>query len=243
MNFNGSKMENSLVSATQEEMNNLSVIEELKGVFQEESVNYGKLNVVLGYHFNTRHPSEESVKYTRYLLLQNSSKSAQIAFSVSEYIEGEKEYSLVSHLINEEKDDGTKVLTQSILKEQQLVVEEVSLDIESYERKFEISEIIEDEHFIPFEMPISATAWGGPDFCVIGYEHCGPGCGIGLNRGGGTPVNGTDVCCRGHDACYANFGADDPCCDNEFLICLQSESSATAVGARAYFSSNASNCV
>lgn len=75
------------------------------------------------------------------------------------------------------------------------------------------------------------------------YEHCGPGCGVGLPEGGGTPINGTDTCCQGHDTCWANFDDNDPCCDNELLICLQRETSATAVVARAYFSSNAANCV
>ena len=46
------------------------------------------------------------------------------------------------------------------------------------------------------------TTQGWPSwlpFCLPGgYRHCGPGCGDGLAKGGGTPINPTDSCCRGH---------------------------------------------
>ncbi|WP_341302192.1 hypothetical protein MHB44_07400 [Lysinibacillus sp. FSL H8-0500] len=59
-------------------------------------------------------------------------------------------------------------------------------------------------------------------FCLAGgYKHCGPGCGDGLSKGGGTPINSIDACCRAHDRCWSAFGNGDACCDKALVDCTQ----------------------
>lgn len=83
-------------------------------------------------------------------------------------------------------------------------------------------------------------------FCLAGgYRHCGPGCGDGLARGGGTPINAIDSCCRGHDRCWANFGNGDACCDKILVDCAKANRSAGSVASDMivlYFSGNAKKC-
>ncbi|KAB2477776.1 hypothetical protein [Bacillus cereus] len=72
----------------------------------------------------------------------------------------------------------------------------------------------------------------GIEFCLAGYNHCGPGCGDGMSRGG-TPRNRIDSCCRTHDRCWSNFGAWDPCCDKDLLRCVVQNQSVDPVAATA----------
>ncbi|MBJ8073041.1 hypothetical protein [Bacillus mycoides] len=79
------------------------------------------------------------------------------------------------------------------------------------------------------------------EFCLPFYNHCGPGCGDGMQRGGAV-VNRLDSCCRTHDRCWANFGRWDACCDRDVCRCVQQNQSvdpaaATAIHATFYFNS------
>ncbi|MFD5172765.1 hypothetical protein ACFVV6_29775 [Bacillus mycoides] len=82
-------------------------------------------------------------------------------------------------------------------------------------------------------------------FCLDPYKHCGPGCGDGMGKGGGTPINRLDSCCRSHDRCWSNFGAWDPCCDRDVVRCAQQNWSVdpvTAAAVQAAFLYNSKKC-
>ncbi|MBJ7950107.1 hypothetical protein [Bacillus cereus group sp. N24] len=104
-------------------------------------------------------------------------------------------------------------------------------------------EVIDNKEFTPFST-VKEEGWG-ISFCLAGgYNHCGPGCGDGMSRGG-TPINGVDSCCRSHDRCWSNFGQDDACCDKTLVNCVKSARSSGPVAADlivGYFSWNARNC-
>ncbi|OSX89546.1 hypothetical protein S2E19_04506 [Bacillus mycoides] len=52
------------------------------------------------------------------------------------------------------------------------------------------------------------------------YNHCGKGCG-----GESKPViNTLDSCCRNHDRCYNNFGANNCGCDRDLSVCANNAS-------------------
>ncbi|GAA0464279.1 hypothetical protein [Alkalibacillus silvisoli] len=88
---------------------------------------------------------------------------------------------------------------------------------------------------------VEANSWY--EFCAPGgYQHCGAGCGYNLEDGGGPPINSTDLCCVGHDQCWAAHGSWDPCCDKSFLDCLSGIYTATAIAARAAFTVNSLRC-
>ena len=91
------------------------------------------------------------------------------------------------------------------------------------------------------DIKIMPLNWGGPNFCVQGYNHCGPGCGDGLPKGGGAMVNATDSCCRSHDRCYKN-NLGVACCDKELVNCVSKHTTLTAAGIRSYFGASAKRC-
>ncbi|MBE2922894.1 hypothetical protein HPJ93_14680 [Anoxybacillus flavithermus] len=81
--------------------------------------------------------------------------------------------------------------------------------------------------------------------CAGTYRHCGPGCGDGMSKGGGTPINAIDSCCRAHDRCYANFGWGDDCCDKELVDCVTRNKSVdycAYIDIVAWFGGDADNC-
>jgi len=114
--------------------------------------------------------------------------------------------------------------------------------LELFEQKVN-EDLIENQDFVPFSK-ITAQDWGIP-FCLVGYKHCGPGCGDGLSTGGGTPTNAVDNCCRAHDRCWANFGTKDPCCDKVLVECAKANSYAGTNAAGlivGWFTANANRC-
>lgn len=64
-------------------------------------------------------------------------------------------------------------------------------------------------------------AYNWPDGCYPGYKHCGKNCGDKGLYGGGTPKNPYDTCCRTHDRCWDNFGANDCGCDCRLIECAK----------------------
>ncbi|MCM3358145.1 hypothetical protein [Psychrobacillus sp. MER TA 171] len=114
--------------------------------------------------------------------------------------------------------------------------------LELFEKKIN-DKLIENNDFVPFSSFIEQD-WGIP-FCLIGYNHCGPGCGDGLTYGGGIPANGVDNCCRAHDRCWSSFGNGDPCCDKILVDCAKanSYSGTNAAGLIVgWFTTNANRC-
>lgn len=90
---------------------------------------------------------------------------------------------------------------------------------------------------------ITPLAWY--DGCAPGgYKHCGSNCGDEGKYGGGTPINATDTCCRGHDRCWSKFGKNDACCDKELLNCMARAGDGPIVKAiaDAWFGGNAKKC-
>ncbi|MFS0878233.1 hypothetical protein [Solibacillus isronensis] len=242
MNYNGAKMKSALITKTLEDLYNLPAFAKVKNDFKRNGVNPEDLNVALGYQFNT-FPEQEEVKYTRYVQLHNNQNTAQIVFSVTEPIKGQKEYTLISNFKKEEKQNGNIVVAQNVLRDKEVIEKELLFDTENYNQLFEETHVEEDINFAAFEEPIKAQwSFSGCAPGIPHYEHCGPGCGIGLTYGGGTPINSTDTCCRGHDACWKMFGNGDACCDKEFLKCLEGKTTVTADIAQAWFSSNAKKC-
>lgn len=64
------------------------------------------------------------------------------------------------------------------------------------------------------------------DVCMPGgYLHCGKGCGDYGPKGGGTPINPVDSCCRAHDRCWNTFGDWDCKCDRILIDCAKQYSS------------------
>ncbi|GLY12629.1 hypothetical protein [Pseudobacillus badius] len=75
---------------------------------------------------------------------------------------------------------------------------------------------------------VEAQYWG-PSFCLLEckgiYRHCGPGCGDYSSKGGGTPINSIDGCCKIHDTCYHKKQASKGCCDKRLLNCVSTHKS------------------
>lgn len=68
-------------------------------------------------------------------------------------------------------------------------------------------------------------AWPGGPLFPLYYNWCGASC------GSGTPVNGTDTCCRTHDYCYGSFSTyPNRCsCDQTMMTCTAGKSGAAAL--------------
>lgn len=71
-----------------------------------------------------------------------------------------------------------------------------------------------DEELLSIQAP-----W---DICMPGgYRHCGSDCGDKGSKGGGTPINPIDTCCRSHDRCWERYGRWDCQCDRNLINCAR----------------------
>ncbi|MBB4823176.1 hypothetical protein HNO89_000394 [Sporosarcina luteola] len=83
--------------------------------------------------------------------------------------------------------------------------------------------ILTEDRVIPLDIDENKVTTSA-SFCLAGgYKHCGPDCGDNGSKGGGTPINSLDLCCRTHDRCYANFGMYDCECDKRVVACAMAQ--------------------
>ncbi|HEF1906408.1 TPA: hypothetical protein R9Y97_005840 [Bacillus cereus] len=104
-------------------------------------------------------------------------------------------------------------------------------------------ELIDNKEFKPLST-VKEEGWGIP-FCMIGYNHCGPGCGDDKTFGGGPTTNAIDSCCRSHDRCWDNFGENDACCDRKLVDCARANRGAGSAACDlivTWFTYNANKC-
>ncbi|MFC5557747.1 hypothetical protein ACFPN4_01210 [Ureibacillus thermophilus] len=123
-------------------------------------------------------------------------------------------------------------------EQDEIIKEQNETDLEKFQFTKEDIVVSDDE-----ADRIGTQAWWTADGCLPGgYQHCGGNCGYGLDHGGGSPINSTDVCCIAHDRCYSVFGDGDNCCDKELVSCVSGHDTWAAVGIRAFFGPQALFC-
>lgn len=114
----------------------------------------------------------------------------------------EDEKHVVTYFNNEDADEETqKMVLYADKSDKELKVYVMSVD-----------------KTIPLELDENVTP-AAVSFCLAGYKHCGPDCGDQGSKGGGTPVNDLDICCRTHDRCWKNFGKYNCDCDRTVVAC------------------------
>lgn len=135
---------------------------------------------------------------------------------------------------------GKKVLTYVFEEGKLLLDNEIEYEGNFLDDAIDLEQINVEEH-----QDVVAQNFPFP-FCLTGgYRHCGPGCGDGLSKGGGTPINLVDSCCRAHDRCWSTFGSGDACCDKNLVNCAKGNRSSAPVAADlivSWFNGNAKKC-
>lgn len=120
---------------------------------------------------------------------------------------------------------GFDQFTDGVLKQFDLVKEQTvkTVEYESNTLPDSLEEVpYNDKNFVPGESKTKAGIQAWYEFCAPGgYKHCGADCGDYGSRGGGTPINPLDTCCRAHDRCWKQYGRNDCGCDGILEDCAR----------------------